>query len=542
MHILETGRYVVELTVKDILKRSYFKNTDIVAGHNGLDRKVNWVHIVEIATFGHLLNGEEMILSTGVEWANDAEKSLHYLKQLLDFNASALCIELSGDNQSPPPEMLKLADQNNFPIILFKEEVKFIDITKDIHELLLGYQESFWWRLEDLNKDFNQILVSNGSIEAFLKELHVITKKQVILVHDTEQYWFFPSPTSRVQQKVKKELKTDKIHTHYYFTPIYFLNDNIASLYIIEEYSSVSLFNQLAVKRCGEFLTQYFWKFYQQEEIKKVKKNEWIIEALNGGISSEEVAKKLLQENPAIHLNEAILAIIPAMSELITKQNDEKFFTETLMLIRTIFTNEGYYLLATKDNKRNHYILLLINQRKQSQLYHRLHNALNQIKKLHVDTSISENLQWLSFGKSVNSYDQIRTSYQTALSTLHFQKNMHVLDEPFYHKLALYRLVEKVHDANELREMINDYIGPLIVHDSKRDTELLKSLQIYLKNFGAKNETARELFIVRQTLYHRLAKIKELLGEDYMDPENRVMIEFSIYALRYLELSGLPVK
>src|SRR5690625_7966919 len=86
MYILEMGRYVVELTVKDILKRSYFKNTDIVAGHNGLDRKVNWVHIVEIATFGHLLNGEEMILSTGVEWANDTEKSLHYLKQLLDFN------------------------------------------------------------------------------------------------------------------------------------------------------------------------------------------------------------------------------------------------------------------------------------------------------------------------------------------------------------------------------------------------------------------------------------------------------------------------
>src|SRR5699024_8357566 len=106
----------------------------------------------------------------------------------------------------------------------------------------------------------------------------------------------------------------------------------------------------------------------------------------------EEVAKKLLQENPAIHLNEAILAIIPAMSELITEQSDENFFTETLMLIRTIFTNEGYYLLATKDHKRNHYILLLINQLKQSHLYYHVHNSHNQIKKLHVDTSLSESL------------------------------------------------------------------------------------------------------------------------------------------------------
>src|SRR5699024_5738248 len=84
-------------------------------------------------------------------------------------------------------------------------------------------------------------------------------------------------------------------------------------------------------------------------------------------------------------------------------------------------------------------------------------------------------------------------------------------------------LVEKIHDANELREMINDYIGPLIAHDSKRDTELLKSLQIYLKNFGAKNETARELFIVSQKLYHRIAKIKELIREYYMHPENKTI-------------------
>ena len=542
MYMLEKGRYVVELTVREILKRSHFKNTNIAAGNNGLDRKVKWVHIVEIETFGHLLNGKEMILSTGVEWANDTGKSLFYLQQLLDFNASALCIELIGDNQSPPLEMLQLADQHNFPIILFKGEVKFIDITRDIHEIILGYQESFWWELEDLYQAFNKILVSNGTIEAFLKELHLITNKQVILVHDTAQFWFFPSPTPRIQEKIKMELKTNKNHTHYYGTPIYFLDDNIAYLYITEEYGNVSLFNQLAVKRCGEFLTQYFWKFYQQEEIKKVKKNEWIIEALNGGISGEKVATKLMQENPAIHLNEAMIAVIPATSELIAEQSDENFFTETLMHIRTIFINEGFYLLGTKDNKLHHYILLLINQRKNSHLYHRLHNALNRIKKLPIQTSVSEKLQWLSFGKSINSFDHIRTGYQTALSTLHFQKNMQTLDEPFYHKLALYRVVEKVHDASELREMINDYIGPLLAHDLKKDTELLKSLQIYLKNFGAKNKTAHELFIVRQTLYHRLAKIKALLGEDYMDPENRVMIEFSIYALQYLELSGLPVR
>ncbi|WP_029266403.1 PucR family transcriptional regulator [Virgibacillus alimentarius] len=530
----------MELTIRAILQRSDFQDTEIVAGNKGLNRKVKWVHIVEIENFGHLLHGRELILSTGSEWANDKEKSLYYLQQLLDFKASGLCIDLNGRNQiqSLPTEMLKLAEQNDFPIILFNQEVKFIDITKDIHELLLGYQENFWWELENLNKDFNHILVSNGPIEAFLKKLHLTTKKQVVLVHDTGEYWFFPSPTSSVKQKIKTELKTNKNHMDYDFTSIYFLNEQIAQLYTIED-TNISLFNQLAIKRCSEFLAQYFWKHRQQTEIHKVKKNEWILDALRGEISSEETMMKMLQENTSIQLNEVSIAVFPSASSSITKQNDESFFTETLMFIRTIFKNEGYHLLATKDHKRNHFILLLINQRKQKNMSHRLKRALNKINNLNVNPSVSENLKWLSFGKTVKNYDQVQTSYQTALSTLHFQKNIQKLEEPFYHNLALYRLVEQISDTNELEEIINDYIGPLLDHDFKKGTELLKSLQIYLKNLGSKNETARELFIVRQTLYHRLNKIKELLGEDYIHPENRVMIEFAIYAKNYLEMNGL---
>src|SRR5699024_11620720 len=73
--------------------------------------------------------------------------------------------------------------------------------------------------------------------------------------------------------------------------------------------------------------------------------------------------------------------------------------------------------------------------------------------------------------------------------------------------------------SNELTEIVDDYIGPLITYDNEHGTELLRTFQVYLKNLGAKNETARELFIVRQTLYHRLKRIKQLIGDDYMQPK-----------------------
>ena len=38
---------------------------------------------------------------------------------------------------------------------------------------------------------------------------------------------------------------------------------------------------------------------------------------------------------------------------------------------------------------------------------------------------------------------------------------------------------------------------------------------------GSKKETAEQLYVVRQTLYHRLEKLEELLGTDFMASPKR---------------------
>jgi purine catabolism regulator len=57
---------------------------------------------------------------------------------------------------------------------------------------------------------------------------------------------------------------------------------------------------------------------------------------------------------------------------------------------------------------------------------------------------------------------------------------------------------------------------------------------------GSKQETAKQLYIVRQTLYHRLEKIEEILGHDFMNHEKRLVIEIMIMSYDFL-LSSKPV-
>lgn len=524
----------MELLVKDILKRPHFEDAEVLAGKKGLNRVIKWVHIVEINTFGHLLNGQEMVLTTGIGWINDTKKSLHYLQQLLDYHASVLCIEIDSKIHRLPKEMLTLADENNFPIILFHKEVKFIEITKDIHQLLLNYQESIWLDLEDLYKKMNQILVDNGTIADFLKSLHQGTNKQVVL-HSYDQYWYFPSlPKNNQGRWLNTISKND--HTKLISHPIYFMSELIGHLYLIDENQnqSFTIYDQFALNRCGEFIAQYFWKFHQQSENQTIKKNEWLFEAVRGQLSKEAILDHIYRVYPDSQINEVIVSVIPSTSNVLPRKVNDNFLAGTLMSIRHIFEKEGFFLIASKDKNNSCYILLLLNQLNRKTLHERLKNAFSTFS--HADPKILalESTKWLSFGKPVNAVDNISQSYQTALATLHYQKNIEQLTEPFYQNLGTFRLFHQFQDRDELQDIIDDYIGTIISYDREKGTELVKTLKVYLKNLGAKNQTADELFIVRQTLYHRIERIEALIGKDFMNPNKRMMIEFAIEALAYL--------
>lgn len=520
------------LLVSDILKRPFFENTKILAGRKGLNREVKWAHIVEIARFGHLLNGKEVILTTGIGWAHEDEKSLSYLQQLLDYNASALCIELVIHTKTLPKKMLELAEQHNFPIIIFTEEVKFIDITKDLHELLIGYHENIWWKLESLYNYLNKELISNGNIGDFLRILHKETSKQISLKYE-DRYRFFPSPPKNKQQQLIRNINERK--NNYYEQSIELFGNKIATLYLLDNKSNMTQFENLALKRCGEILGQYFWKNHLQKEANQNKRNEWIFEAIAGTLSHEEVTTKIHEKTPGILMKEALIAIKPSLKSLLVKERESHSETAVIMLLRPILLQHGFQLLTVRDFTRNNYILLLINQQS-NDLQDRLEKALKTVYQNNHDPFIESEIQWISFGKVITTYNQLGKSYDTALSTLNYQQNIEKLQMPFYDTLAIYRLIDQMKDKEDLREIIIDYLGPLLTYDAEKGTELLKTLQIYFKNLGAKNETSGDLHIVRQTLYHRLNRIEELLGKDFMAPENRFMIEFSIHALKYVKI------
>lgn len=267
----------------------------------------------------------------------------------------------------------------------------------------------------------------------------------------------------------------------------------------------------------------------------RIEQNEWLLNVYNGKMSHEKATELFKQNNPEMDFKQAIVGVIPESEKHISSENNNSVIMMSLMLIRSIFYGKGFNVLTVKDESKNCYVLLLINRRERDTFFVRITEALHLLFQSSIDGFSKEDIRLISFGKEVNSFKLVQESYQAALVSLNFQQNISPLQLPFYKNLAVYRLIDQSNDLSDLREIVHDYIGPVISYDQENGTDLLKTLEVYLKNLGSKKSTADELYIVRQTLYHRLARIKLLIGEDYMDPENRIMIETAIYFLSYLK-------
>ena len=95
--------------------------------------------------------------------------------------------------------------------------------------------------------------------------------------------------------------------------------------------------------------------------------------------------------------------------------------------------------------------------------------------------------------------------------------------------LGVWRLLARP-DADDLQNLVNHWIGPLIDYDREHHSELLKTLFAYLNEFGALEATAAKLFVHRNSLRYRLMRITELTGWDLNDPEHRFHLNLACRA------------
>ncbi|CAG9614740.1 Purine catabolism regulatory protein [Bacillus rhizoplanae] len=523
----------VELSVQEILQHKHFQNAKVIAGEAGLFRTVKWLHVMEIPRIGSLLNGNELILSTGVGWKGDKEIFLSLLKEFIDSNAAGLCIELGKYILDVPKEIIELADRNNFPLIVFYHEVRFVDITQDVHTLLLKKHYQMISDLEDYSHQLNQLLLTSNSQSKILQLLHDYLQMTVLYRSKEGEIQIISEKTPDEQEKIIKLLREDNVQKDVtiFCQSIQALDQKFADLIVVSE-SEINGFESLIVDRSAIALAQNLLRELYVEERRKADETEWIQKWLDGAHSEERIHRYVSDFEPNLKINGCIV-LLCKIDNYDQKSSD---FTYLKILFRSIFEHQGFFLLTTV--RKNQIMFILLNKRKTSDWKCRIEAGIEHLQKTELMEKHKVGQIQFGVGKFIDKLSHVKKSYHTAQESLIIQENMpkgHV--SYFYDDLHIFRLVSIANEQGALDDFISDYLGAVLIYDQQNNGKLMETLKTYLKCNGSKQEAATNLYIVRQTLYQRLQKLNELLGEDFMDFHKRQAIEFAITAYDYVSAS-----
>ena len=86
--------------------------------------------------------------------------------------------------------------------------------------------------------------------------------------------------------------------------------------------------------------------------------------------------------------------------------------------------------------------------------------------------------------------------------------------------------------AHEIEAFAQRLLGPLL--EDPKNEELIDTLESYLRNNGSPNAVARQMFLHRNTVRHRLRRITRLSGADLDDADTRLGLQLAILGRRAL--------
>lgn len=529
-----------QLTVGDILGRRHFEKAAVIAGEEGLTRIVKWVHVVEVTNIHNLLNGKELILSTGVAWKDNEELFVSIIKQLIEHGAAGLCVEMGTYMSDIPIEVIQIANQNQFPIIIFREQVPFVDITQDIHALIINQQYRKISDLENYSQSLNKRLLSTESHEDILQFIFAALEVQIIFRLKAQDYEFVPEISQNDQKSIIQELenRNKEVNEHLAFSPIHLFGQEYAELYIYSKDIPITEFDLLILDRTSTALAQHLLRDLFVEEKKRAEEFEWLNGWLDGEHQLESINEYLMTHEIKPKTTEGVVLISKLLSY---KEKSNQDVTYIKLLFRSIFEQNGFITLSVE--KRNEIIFILLNNRPKNNIKDRAKRAISAIDDSEFMRRKSSTQIFMAAGKFIEQLTEIHKSYLTAKETLRIQQEMKKkVTYHFYEDLHLYRLISQMSKHINLQELVLEYLQPVIQNDQKYNGKLLETLKVYLECNGSKQETANKLFIVRQTLYHRLQKLENLLGNDFMEHEKRIALEFMLLVTDYLSPSLLIPK
>jgi purine catabolism regulator len=543
----------MSFSIRDMMKRPIFQRASLIAGESGGYREVRWVHILEIINAAPYVSKNDLILTTGLWLKRSVKSGLDFMRQIIDHETAGLCIEFGTTIDEIPEAIIRLCNDHDFPLILFRQPVRFEAITQDIHSFLINRHFGVMKQLEEFSRKQQQLILQSTDIPAILKLLQRYAEGQIVYLSAIKSNRFYPelprSEAERINRFCHRKLKDfDQIEemtiwnmdntTFLLIQPVICFGQVFSYIGVILHQPHPSEYVKLLADYTSKAVATVLLRTQFLEEKILRNQNLLIQDLLSQQIDSEEQAQMRMGLPSPDENHYLFIGGIVELAHNVLEVGPERMETmnqDISVLIRTqLSRSQVHHLMMMKNNQI--YLLCakeVLNADSERLLRDSMIQVISAIRKF-TGRALNGLHFHAGFGRPRSRMLETWKSFKEAYQVIEIAQSVPAMKGCcFYDQAGIYQLLQAV-PRPLLQVFVSDQIGTLIEHDRTHHLNLIQTLAEYFRCMGSKGETAGKLYIHRQTLYNRLEKISHLLGKDFFEPERRYCIEMALLGFELL--------
>lgn len=537
------------MLLKELISLPIYANAKVVAGHDGMTNSVQSVNIMDAPDIINYLKPQELLLTTGYAMKDHPEALLSLVTNMAKVGCAGLAIKTKRFFQEVPEDVLQCAEKLQFPIIELSLEQSLGDISNySLSHILEKRTDELNYALTT-HKQFSQMIMQGKSTEDVIEALAHLIDSPVMLMNQHAGLLFRSSSVTeelylKLAGELQAELASPSLHGSFTFQLPPQLSEgtlySAAELhpivtfqlegYLIALTSDISKqFSNLtkhAMEQAANVIGLELMKKQAVKERSRRYKNEFFSDFVDGLITSEQ---ELLHRSKNYDLlNHPVYISVVAKRDTSfdllrpssTLESDGRFISERdrhYNLLKSEFSKlDLRFVLFTKNEYFCFLIALHANQKvtegKESKFLEQLKQMVSNLSKMHgIPISVG-------IGNPVSQLRDIPLSYKEAIEALQtgYDARKKQFVQPYRAKNFnnLLRMIPK----EELREYYEETFKDLLSIEGKERSDLLKTLSTFYETHCQLAETAKQLFVHRNTVTYRLEKCERLTGRDLRDP------------------------
>lgn len=538
-------------TISEILRLPVIRQgrPSVVAGASGLENRVRWVHVVEVADVAQLLNGGELVLTTGVALPEEDDALVAYIDQLATIGIAGLVIELVRRwTDRLPQAVVAAAERNNLPLITLAEETRYVAVTEAIAAMISEAQVAELRAAEQIHETFTALTVAGAEPAEVLREVVAACGRPVVLEtlgHDVLAYdtaggsanelladWAERSRAVTMDERTGWDREAGWLVTVVGARR----NDWGRLVLLCPEEPNHRLI--VLIERAASALAVHRLAARERESLERHAHRTLLAELVSSPVTPTDLAARSTALGvPLQHRQLVGMSVRPRTATPLGRRPATAMATQEVLrdlAEATVLAARRAHVDALVGVVDDTDVTVLLSLPRQTDVDGVLARLSSHIHRASAAAAQPMPVV-VGVGTVVEEISQARRSLLEAgqvARAVPVQRNGAVEERGFHrlHDVRLRGLLHLLADDERVRAFAERELGPLLARDHQRGTRLLDTLRHYCVHGGNKSAAAAAAHVSRTAYYQQLARIEQILGVSLDDPESVLSLYVALLA------------